>query len=77
GRHQPVTLSKAGKLCLRAVELWGADQHQPGSGRGWMKVQWQVRPNLLKAKSPQDIAVKHHVDQLEPIGNSPQMRRTD
>ncbi|WP_206185822.1 hypothetical protein, partial [Thioclava sp. F34-6] len=26
GRHQPVTLSKAGKLCLRAVELWGADQ---------------------------------------------------
>ena len=23
GRHQPVTLSAAGKLCLRTVQLWG------------------------------------------------------
>jgi transposase InsO family protein len=25
GRHQPVTLSEAGKLCLRAVQGWGSD----------------------------------------------------
>ena len=25
GRHQPVTLSEAGKLCLRAVQRWGSD----------------------------------------------------
>jgi hypothetical protein len=26
GPDQPVTLSEAGKLCLRAVQVWGADQ---------------------------------------------------
>lgn len=25
GRHQPVTLSEAGKLCLRAAQSWGSD----------------------------------------------------
>ena len=27
GRHQPVTLNEAGKLCLRAVQGWGSDQY--------------------------------------------------
>ncbi len=26
GRHQPVTMSEAGKLCLPAVQGWGSDQ---------------------------------------------------
>ena len=30
GRHQPVPLSEAGKLCLRAVQRWGSDERKPG-----------------------------------------------
>jgi len=31
GRHQFVTLSEAGKLCLRAVQRWGSDQEPENS----------------------------------------------
>jgi hypothetical protein len=30
GRHQPVTLNEAGKLCVRAVQGWGSDQMTKG-----------------------------------------------
>ena len=38
GRHQPVTLSEAGKLCLRAVQRWGSDHSDPESRARWIKV---------------------------------------
>lgn len=38
GHHQPVTLSEAGRLCLRAVQGWGSDHSNSESRSRWIEV---------------------------------------
>jgi hypothetical protein len=46
GRHQPVTLSEGGKLCLWAVQRWGSDHIGPKSNSNW--IGWRGQRQLWR-----------------------------